>query len=91
MIVFQSNVIKVNKKTLTRCVGVARIFDRWGVAKPQITRDDVNKIFQKEELFTRQRYRKMENQKPGPGLACNLGFAKEKGLEPKVKKISKIA
>ena len=32
----------------------------------------------------------MENQKPGPGLACNLGFAKEKELEPKVKKISKI-
>ena len=23
-------------------------------------------------------------------MACNLGFAKEKGLEPKVKKISKI-
>ena len=31
----------------------------------------------------------MEDQKPG--LACNLGFAKEKELEPKVKKISKIA
>ena len=38
----------------------------------------------------RQRYRRMEDQKPGPGLACNLSFAKEKGLEPKVKKIFKI-
>ena len=33
----------------------------------------------------------MENQKPVPGLARNLSFfAKEKGLEQKVKKISKI-
>ena len=32
----------------------------------------------------------MEDQKPGPGLACNLGFAKEKRLKSKVKKISKI-
>ena len=31
-----------------------------------------------------QRYRKMENQKPEPGLACNLDFAKRKGLETKV-------
>ena len=27
---------------------------------------------------------------PEPRLVCNLGFAKEKELEPKVKKISKI-
>ena len=26
----------------------------------------------------------MEDQKPGYGMACNLGFAKKKGLEPKV-------
>ena len=39
----------------------------------------------------RQRYRRMEDQKPGPGLACNLNFAKGEGLEPKVKKVSKIA
>ena len=32
----------------------------------------------------------MEDQKPGPGLACNLDFTKEQGLEPKVKKVSKI-
>ena len=30
----------------------------------------------------------MEDQKPGPGMACNLSFGREKGLEPKVKKIS---
>ena len=61
-----------------------------GKTKPQITRNDVFKIFRKKGLFTGQRYRRMEDQKPGPGLACNLGFAKEKGLERKVKKISKI-
>ena len=37
-----------------------------------------------------QRYRKMENEKPGPRLACNLDFAKKKGLEPKAKTFSKI-
>ena len=36
-----------------------------------------------------QKYRRMDYQKLGPGLACNLGFAKAKGYEPKVKKISK--
>ena len=82
--------IKVNEKTLTRYIGVARIFDLGGAAKPQITRNNVIKIFREEGLFTDQRYRRIEDQKPGPGLACNLGFAKEKGLEPTVKKISKI-
>ena len=37
-----------------------------------------------------QRYRKMKDSKSEPGLACNLDFAKGKGLEPKVKKLSKI-
>ena len=38
----------------------------------------------------RQRYREMEDQKSGPALACNLDFAKDKGLEPKVKKFFNI-
>ena len=29
-------------------------------------------------------YRRMEDQKPLPGLALNQGFAKERGLKPKV-------
>ena len=37
-----------------------------------------------------QRYRKMKDQKLGPGLACNLDFAKGKGVKPKVKNFSKI-
>ena len=37
-----------------------------------------------------QRYRKIEDQKPGPELAWNLDFAKGEGLEPKVKNIFKI-
>ena len=37
-----------------------------------------------------QRYRKIEDQKPGPGLECNLDFAKEKELETYLKKISKM-
>ena len=31
-----------------------------------------------------QRYPKMEDQKSGPGLACNLYFDKKKGLEQKL-------
>ena len=82
MIVFQLNWIKIKKKTLTRYIGVAKIFD-WGEAIPQITRNDVIKLFEKG-LFTGQRYRRMEDQRPGPGLACNMGFATEKVLELKV-------
>ena len=32
----------------------------------------------------------MEDQKSGPGRACNVDLAEEKGHEPKVKKISKL-
>ena len=80
--------LKLRKK-LTRYIGVARVFD-WGVGKPQMNRSDVIKFFWKEGLFTGQRHRRMEDQKMGPVLASNLGFATEKGLEPKVEKISKI-
>ena len=30
-----------------------------------------------------QRYPRLEDEKPGTGLACNLDFAEGKGLEPK--------
>ena len=33
----------------------------------------------------RQRYRKMEDQKPWPGLALNQEFARGRGLKPKLK------
>ena len=38
-----------------------------------------------------QRYRRMEDQKLGPGLTCNLDFAKEKGLEPNLKRFPKLS
>ena len=59
-------------------------------ATPQVTRNDVTKFFQKLGLFKGQKYRRLEDQKQAPGLACNLGFAEEKRLEPKIYKISKI-
>ena len=37
-----------------------------------------------------QTHRKTKDQKSGPGLACNLDFAKGKGLKPKLLKVSKI-
>ena len=41
------------------------------------------------EIFERgivvgQRYRRMEDQKPWPGLALNREFSKGRGLKPKV-------
>ena len=38
-----------------------------------------------------QRYRRMEDQKPEPGLACSQDFADRGGLEPKSKKFFKDA
>ena len=44
--------------------------------------------FRKERLFMEQRYRRMEDQKPGPGLARNKDFALQGGLLPKLEKFS---
>ena len=78
------------EKTLTRYLSTAKIFD-WRRVIPQITHNDVIKIFRYEGLLIKQRYRTMEDQKPGPGLACSLDFAKGEGvIEPKVKTISKV-
>ena len=42
----------------------------------QVTCNDVIKRFRNKELFTGQRYRKMEDHKPWPtGLASNQDFA----------------
>ena len=39
-----------------------------------------------------QRYRRMEDQKPGPGLTCNLGFClKKKDLNLKFKRFPKLS
>ena len=38
-----------------------------------------------------QRYRRMEDQKSGPGLASNLDFAKGGRLEPKLKGFLKLS
>ena len=38
-----------------------------------------------------QDYRRIENQKPGPELACKQDFAEGRKLEPKIKKFSQNA
>ena len=92
MIVFQSNVIKVEKNIdEIHSVGVARVFD-WGEGQnANHTQWLHQKFLEKKTIYVGQRYRRMEDQKPRPGLARNLDFAKEKGLESKVKKISKLS
>ena len=61
-----------------------------GEAKPEITHNNVIKIFE-EGLFTGQKYRRMEDQKLAPGLACNLCFAEEKELNLKFKRFPKLS
>ena len=46
-------------------IGEPRIFD-WGRPKPQITLNDVIKIFSKEEVFVGQSYRRVEDLKSFP-------------------------
>ena len=61
------------------------------MAKLQITRNDVIRNFRKKILYVGQRYRRIEDLKPGePGLLSNLDFAKGERLEPTVKNVSKI-
>ena len=64
-------------------MGVFWIFD-WG-PNPQIICNDVIRNFQKVKIFMRQKYRRIENEKPGPGLAHNHYVTKGRKLEPKVK------
>ena len=48
------------------------------------------KFLNKKGRFIGQRFRRMEDQKPGPWLACNLGFAKE-DLNQKLKRFRKLS
>ena len=63
-------------------IGVAGIFD-WGGGgggKPQITSNNLIKIF-KKGTFYGKKYRRMENEKRWPGLAFKKNFAKEYGFK----------
>ena len=64
-------------------INVAKIFDWVSGPNGKLHAMTLSKFFEKR-LFIEQRYRRMEDQKPGFGLASNLDFAKGKGLEPKV-------
>ena len=64
MFVFQSNVIKVKKKTFTRYIGVARIFDWRGGPNRKSHAMTLLKFFE-EGLFMGPIYRKIEDQKWG--------------------------
>ena len=55
-----------------------------GGEEDQTTCNDVFKQFRNEKLSTGQRYRKMEDQKPWPGLVRNQDFAKGRGLASKL-------
>ena len=46
----------------------------------------LSEVFEKRDFFTGQRYRRVEDQKPSPGLARDLDFATGGKLEP-VKKL----
>ena len=66
------------------CRGVARIFDWEGGANQKSHAMTSSEIFERGTNFVGQRYRRMEDQKPWPGLALNREFSKGRGLKPKV-------
>ena len=49
-----------------------------------MTCNDRHQKFLKEELFVGQRYRRMYDQKPWPGLALNKEFSKGRAFKSKV-------
>ena len=65
------------------CIDVARIFD-WGGGGGLNQKSHAMKpseIFERG-IFVEQRYRRMEDQNPWPGLALNREFSKARGLKP---------
>ena len=60
-------------------IGVPRIFD-WGRPKPQITCNNLIRIFPKRNFLGGQRYRRMEDLKSLP-VGMQPGFCKERGLK----------
>ena len=65
------------------CIGVAKIFD-WGVSNQKSHAMTSSEIFERG-TFCGQRYRRMEDQKPWPGLALNQESSNGRALKPKVK------
>ena len=47
-----------------------------------------HKKFSKEELFMKQGYRRIKDQKPWPRLALNQDFAQRRELKPVVKNMA---
>ena len=88
MIVFQSTLMKVKKKTLTRYVKRSQGFLIERRAEPQITRNDVIKIFEKRGTFYQAPSQKfaMEGLFWGPGGKASSRQKQGVWLEPKSKK-----
>ena len=59
--------------------------------KTALHSNDVPRNFRKVGLLIAQRYHRMEDQKPGPWLACYLGLAERVGFEQKLKCFSKMS
>ena len=89
--------IKINKKNINEVHKRSQDFWLGGEVKPKshvmtlLNFFEKNFFFEKRRIFSGQRYRRMEGQKRRPGLAYSLGFAKEKGLEPKLKRFPKLS
>ena len=64
-------------------IGVARIFDLGEGANQKSHAMKSSEIFGRG-IFVGQRYRRMEDQKPWPGLVLHREFSKGRGLKPKV-------
>ena len=91
MIVFQSRVIKVNKKTITRYIGVARIFD-WG-ERPNRKLHEMtsSKFFRKRDFLRDEDIVEWKIRSRGLGWHVTWVLLNKKSLNLKLKRFPKLS
>ena len=91
MIVFQSSVIKVNKKTLTRYICVARIFDWRNRPNHKSHVMTTSKFFEKRDFLLDKDTVERRIRSRCLGWHVTWVLLNKKGLEPKLKRFPKLS
>ena len=91
MIVFQSNVIKVNKKTLTRCIDVVRNFDWGGRSNHKSLVTTSTKFFEKRNYLQDKDTVEWRIKSRGMGWHVIWVLLKKKDLNLRLKRFPKLS
>ena len=90
MIVIQSNVIKVKKKTFTRYIGVAKIFDWRGEPNRKTHAMTLPQVFKKRDFLCNKDIVKWRIRSQGLGWHVTRILLKRKDLNQKLKNFPKL-